>query len=191
MRATARKKRTSSHCQVPGFLFINEQHMRTNERCKWASAALSSHAWTTGLVWGFRLAIAAQAVALVVQTIWAGLALSGCSTDALAARMLVGGIIFVISAAQVVLMFLLWRVAQVPGWLTAASVGLIVADGLQMASGRLQIFAIHLPLGAGLFGAPIALAIWAWMSRSTVAPRTASEREAAFIFRRRNLEKNL
>jgi hypothetical protein len=144
---------------------------------------------TTSLGWGFRLAIAAQAVALVAQAILAGLALSGRSTNALAAHMLVGGTIFVISAAQVVLMFLLWRIAQVPGWLTAASVGLMAADGLQMASGRLQIFAVHLPLSAGLFGASIALAIWAWMSRSTLAPRAAGAHDAAFTFRGRYLEK--
>lgn len=127
---------------------------------------------TTRTVWGFRLAIAAQPVALLAQATLAGLALSARGTKALAAHMMVGGTIFAISAAQVVLVFLLWRAARVPGWLITASVGLMAADGLQMASGRLQVFALHLPLGAGLFGASIALGLWAWMSRSTQAPQS-------------------
>ena len=40
----------------------------------------------------------------------------------------------------------------------AASIGLLLAEGLQMLSGRLHAFALHLPLGAGLFGASIGLA---------------------------------
>lgn len=121
---------------------------------------------TTSLAVGFRLAIAAQALALLAQAILAGLALSGRGTIALAAHMLVGGTIFVVSAAQLALVLLLWRVAEAPGWLVGVSAGVMAADGLQMASGRLQIFALHFPLGVGLFGASIALGIWAWTRQS-------------------------
>jgi hypothetical protein len=67
----------------------------------------------------------------------------------------------------VVLAFLLQRLAHAPEWLIAASIGLTAAEGFQMASGRLQLFALHLPLGTALFGASIALAIWAWMGAQT------------------------
>jgi hypothetical protein len=146
---------------------------------------------TTSLAVAFRLAIAARALALLAQATLAGLALSGRGTIALAAHMLVGGTIFVISAAQVVLVLLLWRVAQAPGWLIVVSAGVMAADGLQMASGRSQIFALHLPLGAGLFGASIALGIWAWISRSSQSAAQSQSKNAPLTFRERNLEKKL
>src|SRR5215831_18962454 len=92
---------------------------------------------TKNLVWGFRLEIAAQAIALLAQATLAGLGLSG-RTSALPAHMFVGGAAFFISAVQVALVFLLWRLAHAPGWLIAASIGLTAAEGLQMASGRLR-----------------------------------------------------
>ena len=113
---------------------------------------------TKNLVWGFRLMIAAQAIALLAQATLAGLALSG-RTSAPLGHMFVGGSAFFISAVQVVLAFLLRRLAHAPGWLIAASTGMTAAEGFQMASGRLQLFALHLPLGTALFGASIALAI--------------------------------
>jgi hypothetical protein len=133
------------------------------------------------LIRGFRLAIAVQAIALLAQATLAGFALSG-RTDALSAHMSVGGAAFLISAVQVVLVFLLRRLARAPGLLIAASIGLTAAEGVQMASGRLQLFALHLPLGAGLFGASIALAIWAWTWRSTQTPNRAGAHDAAFTF---------
>jgi hypothetical protein len=43
-----------------------------------------------------------------------------------------------------------------------ASIGLSVADAVQMVAGRLQLFALHIPLGVALFGASTGLAIYAW-----------------------------
>jgi hypothetical protein len=140
------------------------------------------------LVWGFRLAIAAQAIALLAQATSAGFALSG-RTDALTAHMSIGGTAFLISAAQVVLAFLLRRSGRAPGWLIAASVGLMAAEGLQIASGRLQLFALHLPLGAGLFGASSALAIWVWTWRCARTPSRAGAHHAASTFELKMEEK--
>jgi hypothetical protein len=47
-----------------------------------------------------------------------------------------------------------------------------------VASGRLQLFALHLPLGVALFGASIALAIWAWIWRSAQTPSNAGGHDA-------------
>jgi hypothetical protein len=105
--------------------------------------------------------------------------------------MVIGAAIFVVSAAQVAVAFLLRRSGQAPAWLIAASISLMAAMVLQMASGRLRLFALHLPLGAGLFGASLALAIWAWMSRSAqTTSRQASTLDAAFTLGRLKMEDN-
>jgi hypothetical protein len=112
----------------------------------------------------FRLVIAAQATALLPQALLAGLGLSG-SEAALGAHMSFGGAILLVSAVQLIVAFLLRRSARIPSWPFAASIGLSVADAVQMVAGRLQLFALHLPLGVALFGASIGLAIYAWAWR--------------------------
>jgi hypothetical protein len=114
----------------------------------------------------FRLVIAAQAAALLPQALLAGLGLSG-SEAALDAHMSSGGAILLLSAVQVLAAFLLRRSSRIPRWPVVASIGLLVADAVQMVAGRLQLFALHLPLGVALFGASIALAIYAWAWRPT------------------------
>src|SRR5262250_770996 len=130
----------------------------------------------------FRFGVAAQAIALLAQALLAGLALSG-SEAALAAHMPAGASTFLISAAQVVAVFLLRRSGQIPRWVVAASIGLLLAEGLQMLSGRLYVLALHLPLGAGLFGASIGLAISASTWRPAATPRRAGAPDAAFTQR--------
>jgi hypothetical protein len=87
--ACARHREKEAHiAPLPGarILFIYGQHMRTNERCKRTVAApslehdrISSAAMMTkSLVWGFRLVIAAQAIALLAQATLVG----ACSQDA-------------------------------------------------------------------------------------------------------------
>jgi hypothetical protein len=112
----------------------------------------------------FRLIIAAQATALLPQALLAGLGLSG-SEAALDAHMSFGGAILVVSAAQVTVALLLRRSVGVSRWPVVASIGLSVADAVQMITGRLQLFALHLPVGVALFGASIGLAIYAWARR--------------------------
>jgi hypothetical protein len=112
----------------------------------------------------FRLVIAAQATALLPQALLAGLGLSG-SEAARDAHMSLGGTILVVSAAQVIAALLLRRSVRISRWPVVASIGLSVADVVQMVAGRLQLFALHLPLGVALFGASIGLAIYAWAWR--------------------------
>ena len=112
----------------------------------------------------FRLVIAAQAAALLPQALLAGLGLSG-SKAAVDAHMSFGGAILLLAAAQVIAAFLLRRSTRIPRWPVVASIGLSVADAVQMGAGRLQLFALHLPLSVALFGASIGLAIHAWAWR--------------------------
>lgn len=114
----------------------------------------------------FRLVIVAQAAALLPQALLAGLGLSG-SEAALDAHMSFGGAILLLAAVQVLAALLLRRSARIPRWPVVASIGLLVADAVQMVAGRLQLFALHLPLGVALFGVSIGLAIYALAGRPT------------------------
>jgi len=129
------------------------------------------------LTTAFLLAIAGQATVLLAQALLAGLAISGSET-ALASHMAVGGMSLLIAVVQVAAALLLRRAARMPRWLVAASVGFSVADAAQMAAGRLQLFALHLPLGVALFGASIGLAIYSWGWRATQIAATASSRQS-------------
>jgi hypothetical protein len=113
-------------------------------------------------------------VVLLTQALLAGLAISG-SEAALVAHMAVGGTSLLISAVQVAAALLLRRSARIPRWLVAASIGFSVADAAQMAAGRLQLFALHFPLGVALFGASIGLAIyfWGWRAAQIAEPPQA------------------
>jgi hypothetical protein len=110
------------------------------------------------LATAFRWVTATQLATLLTQALLAGLALSGSAT-ALSAHMGVAAAALVISFAQAALAFL-WRRAGAPGWPLAISLLLLVAEIPQMASGRWQLFVLHLPLGVALFGSTLALAIY-------------------------------
>jgi hypothetical protein len=126
------------------------------------------------LTTAFLLAIAGQAAVLLTQALLGGLAISG-SEAALLAHMAVGGTSLLISAVQVAAALLLRRSAGIPRLLVAVSIGFSVADISQMAAGRLQLFALHLPLGVALFGASIALAIYSsrWRAAQLAKPLPA------------------
>ena len=112
------------------------------------------------LVTFFRGAIALQVIVMFAQSLLAGVALSG---DAIALRvhMLGGAASFAIAVAQVVAAILLVGLASAPGWLVPVNIGFLIAEGLQMAAGRLGLLGIHVPLGVALFGAAILLAVCA------------------------------
>lgn len=113
---------------------------------------------------GFRIATSMQALTLLAQAMLAGMALAG-SSMALRAHMLNGAATVLVSAVQGGFAVILWRSRQLPRWPLIASVVLLAGQLAQMASGRLHLFALHLPLGVGLFGVLTVLVLWAWSSR--------------------------
>jgi hypothetical protein len=139
------------------------------------SAVSARIVWVMAIVFMvmiFRVAVTAQAITLLALAFLAGLALSG-SGLALDVHMFGGGATLLMSAVQSGAAVLLRRAARIPGWSIAASLGVLVADVVQMAAGRLQLLALHFPLGVALFGASVGLLIYAWAWRPTqsaVAP---------------------
>ena len=110
-----------------------------------------------GLISAFRAAVIGQTLAVFLQPLLAGLALSG-NLGALNAHMMLGGLALLISLAQVVLALFLG--SDMPRPAVAASVGLFVGEGAQMASGRLHLFVFHLPIGAALFAGLTLTSLW-------------------------------
>ena len=110
-----------------------------------------------GIISAFRAAVIGQTLAVFLQPLLAGLALSG-NLAALNAHMMLGGLALLISLAQVVLALFLG--SDMPRPAVAASVGLFVGEGAQMASGRLHLFVFHLPIGAALFAGLTLTSLW-------------------------------
>lgn len=94
----------------------------------------------------FRLAIAAQGTALLVQVRLPGLTISG-SDAALNAHKSIGGAITLISTVQAIVAVLSRSSAQIPRWPLTATIGFLFTDAAQMVAGRLHLFALHVPLG--------------------------------------------
>jgi asparagine N-glycosylation enzyme membrane subunit Stt3 len=105
-------------------------------------------------------------MAVLAQAFLAGLALSG-SQDALRAHTALGGVTLLLAAVQAVAAFLLRRNprnARTSRRLVGASIAFFGCR--QCTNGSGSLFALHLPLGVALFGAAVALAIYAWAWRS-------------------------
>ena len=121
--------------------------------------------WRPALRSVFRACVVGQAIAVFGQAVLAGSALSG-NQSALSAHMVNGAIAVLISLLQVLSAVPLRK--DLPRWVIAASLGLLVAEGLQMYSGRIHLFALRLPLGVALFGALVPLVVWASSTRRLI-----------------------
>jgi hypothetical protein len=120
-------------------------------------ASSGDDSWRSGIALTFRAAVFGQTIAVLGQALLAGLAISG-DARALAAHMINGGLALLISGVQVV--FGVLMKSQLPRWALIASVALFLGEGIQMASGRLHLFAVHLPLGLALFAGLVPLVLW-------------------------------
>jgi hypothetical protein len=87
------------------------------------------------------------AVAVFAQAVLAGLFLDG--GDSWRDWHAINGMLVLplLALAQVVLAVLVWRGGHGPGWLTVASVGLLVALLVQNVMGMTSQVAVHVPLG--------------------------------------------
>jgi asparagine N-glycosylation enzyme membrane subunit Stt3 len=126
---------------------------------------------------GFRVAATAQLIAVLAQALLAGLALSG-NASALAAHVSNGGLALLICLLQLVFALLLSRSNQRLRWLVVASAALFLGEGMQMASGRLHLFVLHLPLGVVLFGGLGPFVVWAWTRRPAPISESRTEQVA-------------
>ncbi|GAA3153645.1 MULTISPECIES: hypothetical protein [Nonomuraea] len=111
-----------------------------------------------GLLYGLRLAVTAQGVALVVAASFAGQAVETASMGE--SHVMAGMVVHLVALVQIVLAVLFWRPGRGAGWPALASVALFVV-GLAQHVTWLWLGA-HLPNGVILFGLITALLIWVW-----------------------------
>jgi hypothetical protein len=105
-----------------------------------------------GIGRAIRVVVWLLAAAVFAQAVLAGLFLDG--GDAWRAWHAVNGVLVLplLALIQVVLAVLVWRRGRGPGWLTVASVGLLVALLVQNVMGMTSQVAVHVPLGVAIFG---------------------------------------
>lgn len=120
--------------------------------------ALSNSIWRSTVSFGFRAAVIAQTLAVAGQAVLAGLALSG-TASAVDAHMVLGGFALLACLMQMALALALGH--ELPRWLVFLSGGLAFGQVAQMASGKLHLFALHIPLGVALFAGLTVSSMWA------------------------------
>jgi branched-subunit amino acid transport protein len=116
-----------------------------------------------------RVVLGLLAVAVFAQAVLAGLFLDG--GDSWRDWHAINGMLVLplLALAQVVLAVLVWRGGYGSGWLTVASVGLLVALLVQNVMGMTSQVAVHVPLGLAIFGLVATLLV-----RARTLTRTAT-----------------
>ncbi|MFI7420041.1 hypothetical protein [Nonomuraea sp. NPDC049684] len=115
---------------------------------------------SAGLLHSLRVAIIAQAAALLVAASFAGQAVSAGGGPVAETHVMAGMVVHLVALVQIVLAILVWRPGRGAGWPVWASVALFVVGGLQHVT-WLWLGA-HLPNGVLLFGLIGALLVWSW-----------------------------
>ncbi|WP_245641819.1 hypothetical protein [Nonomuraea candida] len=113
---------------------------------------------SAGLLYSLRVAVLAQAAALVVAASFAGQAVE--SESMVETHVMAGMVVHLLALVQIVLAVLVWRPGRGAGWPALASVALFVVGAAQHVT-WLWLGA-HLPTGVVLFGLVTAVLIWAW-----------------------------
>ncbi|MFG1695086.1 hypothetical protein [Nonomuraea sp. NPDC049309] len=120
---------------------------------------------SAGLLYGLRLAVTAQAAALLVAVAFAGQAAENASMAE--AHVMAGTVVHVVALVQIVLAVLFWRPGRGAGWPALGSIALF-AVGLAQHVTRP---AAHAPGGVILLVLILALLFWAWLSPSATRRR--------------------
>ncbi|MGN9844092.1 hypothetical protein ACTMTI_38800 [Nonomuraea sp. H19] len=111
-----------------------------------------------GLLYSLRVAVIAQAAALLVAASFAGQAVeSGAMSET---HVMAGMAVHLVALVQILLAVLVWRPGRGAGWPALASLALFVAGMGQHFTWAW--LAAHVPSGVLLFGLTAAVLIWAW-----------------------------
>ncbi|MGR6920513.1 hypothetical protein ACU635_40295 [[Actinomadura] parvosata] len=111
-----------------------------------------------GLLHSLRVAVTAQAAALLVAASFAGQAVESESMSE--THVMAGMVVHLVALVQIVLAVLVWRPGRGAGWPALASVALFLVGGLQHVT-WLWLGA-HVPTGVTLFGLIVAVLVWVW-----------------------------
>ncbi|GII03411.1 hypothetical protein [Planobispora takensis] len=133
---------------------------------------------STGLLYGLRVLVVAQAAGLVTAASFAGQSVQTAKdliatgqalpADGMLAEphVMAGLAVHVIALLQIVAAVLVWRPGRGAGWPALASLGLFLIGMGQHFTW--QLLGTHVPSGLALFGLTLAVLIWAWSPRAAV-----------------------
>lgn len=111
----------------------------------------------SNLLWVLRLLIVVHVLVALAQAVFAGSFLDG-EGSALRMHQLTGtSVISAISLLQVVTAVVCWRRHQHSAWLALGSAGLFAAEVAQIGLGFTDQLMLHVPLGASILAAAVAL----------------------------------
>ncbi|MEQ4719612.1 hypothetical protein [Nonomuraea sp. B19D2] len=114
--------------------------------------------WT---VWSLRAFATAHLAGVLGQAALAGLFVTG-DVDLLAWHRNNAGFTHSLLYLQLVAAILLWRPGRGPLWPALASLGLVVAETMQVVLGQFRVLALHFPLGMAVFGLSAVFTAWTW-----------------------------
>ncbi|MGJ6965321.1 hypothetical protein ACSDR0_25770 [Streptosporangium sp. G11] len=120
---------------------------------------------STGLLYGVRVLVVAQAAGLVVAASFAGQAVQS-GGELGETHVMAGMVVHLIALLQIVAAVLVWRPGRGAGWPALASLGLFLIGMGQHFSW--EALGTHVPSGLLLFGLTVALLVWAWSPRAAV-----------------------
>jgi hypothetical protein len=111
-----------------------------------------------GLLYSLRVAVVAQAAALLVAASFAGQAVEIASMTE--THVMAGMVVHLVALVQIVLAVLVWRPGRGAGWPALASLAMFIVGMAQHFTW--SMLGAHLPNGVLLFGLVAAVLIWAW-----------------------------
>ncbi|GAB7192832.1 hypothetical protein NUM3379_35410 [Kineococcus sp. NUM-3379] len=119
----------------------------------------------------FTAVVALQAALACTQALLAGSYFAG-DVDSIAAHSVIGSLLPLGAMLQFAAAVLLVRPGRGPWWPAPVSLLLFFAVGLQTGMGHGRVLAVHVPLGVGVVGALVALAVWSllWRPGRRTAP---------------------
>ncbi len=112
-----------------------------------------------------RAVITAQAVAAFMQSVLAGAFLDGHFGFLHLHRLNAYYGVVGVSYVQVLLALVYWRRSGLPRWVVTVSVGLAVANSVEVMLGLGRVIGLHIPLGVSIITGNLLLALWAWRDR--------------------------
>ncbi|MFF0772983.1 hypothetical protein ACFYUK_29120 [Nonomuraea wenchangensis] len=113
------------------------------------------------ILWPLRGLATAHLAGVLAQAALAGLFVTG-DVDLLAWHRDNAGVTHGLLYLQLLAAVLLWRPGRGPLWPALASLGIVVAETVQVALGQWRVIALHFPLGMAVFGLSAVFTVWTW-----------------------------
>lgn len=130
----------------------------------------STPPWTRAARLVLRIVTTLAAVDAITQAMLAGKFLAG-NYSALDLHASNVNILAALTLAMLAATIAHWRLAQGPCWPILAAILLAAAEGGQVALGKSNLLALHVPLGVAIIAALLALAAWSWRTTAHGAAR--------------------